>query len=148
MTKARTRAVSDNYVAKPSVPRGKFVGVRPLITPPKICRERTQLIELLVDKLQNYDACVRALPKGEISPSTLCDADYDLALTLNLLCYFDSEGGEVRGEYYDSQSIIRHYERQVAKAKSNASARARDCAYCAAHRRRGGNQAPDKGTNT
>jgi hypothetical protein len=118
MTKARTRVISDDYVAKPSVPYGDLVGVRPLITPPKIRRERTRLIELLVDKLQNYDACVRALAKGEISPSTLCDADYDLALTLNHLCYFDSEEGEVRGEYYDSQSIIWHYEREVAKAKA------------------------------
>ena len=118
MTKARTRVISDDYEAKPSVPYGDFVGVRPLVTPPKIRRERTRLIELLVDTLQNYDACVRALAKGEISQSTLCDADYDLALILNHLCYFDSEEGEVRGQYYDSQSIIWHYEREVEKAKA------------------------------
>jgi hypothetical protein len=118
MTKARTRVISDYYAAKPSVPYGDFVGVRPLVTPPKIRRERTRLIELLADTLQNYDACVRALANGKISQSTLCDADYDLALTLNHLCYFDVEEGEVRGEYYDSQSIIRHYEREVEKTKA------------------------------
>ena len=117
MTKAKVKVISDDYEANPSVPYGDFAGVKPLITPPKIRRERTRLIELLVDKLQNYDACVRALAKGEILPSTLCDADYDLALALNHLAYFDSEEGGVRGEYYDSQSIIWHYEREVAKAK-------------------------------
>jgi hypothetical protein len=118
MTKARTRVTSDDHEATPSVPYDGFVGVNPLITPPKIRRERTRLIELLVDKLQNYDACVGALAKGAISPTKLCDADYDLALTLNHLAYFDSEEGGVRGEYYDSQSIIWHYEREVAKAKA------------------------------
>jgi hypothetical protein len=124
MTKAKVRVISDDYEAKPSVPYGDFAGVKPLITPPKIRRERTRLIELLLDKLQNYDACVRALAKGEISPSTLCDADYDLALTLNHLAYFDSEEGGVRGEYYDSQSIIWHYEREVAKAKARRKRKA------------------------
>ncbi len=116
MTKSKA-SVAESKI-KTARPYGDFAGVKPLSTPPKIRRERTQLIRLLADELQNYDACVRALGKGEISPSMLSDADYNLALAINQLCYFDEAECQLRGEYYDSQYIIGHYERAIKKAKS------------------------------
>lgn len=44
--KARVTSLADDYVAKPGVPFGGFLGVEPLITPPKNRRERTRLIEM------------------------------------------------------------------------------------------------------
>src|SRR5579863_3791998 len=115
MTKSKA-SVAESKI-KTARPYGDFACVKPLITPPKIRRERTQLIRLLADELQNYDACVRALGNGEISPSTLSDADYNLALSINQLCYFDEVECQLRGEYYDSQYSIGHYERAIKKAK-------------------------------
>jgi hypothetical protein len=118
VTKAKTRATSDDYAVEfGSLERDDFVGIKPLVTPPKIRRERTRLIEILAERLRDYDVCVRALAKDEIPPRTLSESDFGLALAINQLCYFDEEECEVRGEYYSSQKIIRHYE---GKAKVKA----------------------------
>lgn len=125
MTKTKTRATSADYaVESGSLERDDFVGIKPLVTPPKIRGERTRLIEILTDRLRDYDVCVRALAKDEIPPCTLSESDYELALAINQLCYFDEEECEAQGEYYDSQSIIRHYEGKIAKVKAGRKRKA------------------------
>jgi hypothetical protein len=94
-------------------------GIMPRTTPRKIRKARTKIIEQLYDDLEVYDAMCKAFDCGDLTASNkahmseLAAADYNLASSINQLAYFDDEECRVGGEFYDSQSTIRHYDRAI-----------------------------------